>query len=235
MTGSVGAITAAGHCGWDRVATSRPSRASQALKNGSHPGSPIGVRISCFAKSLENQLSWLGPLLTRWLGISVICNQRTRPISPPFYRRGSLRIRDSARCRSRWQTELPWRHSESAIFGSSALRCWTSGFVLAYPQIATRTVNTKGGFPCPRARDIDMEVSRSRSERKERKEGEEVWEFSYYETGAEDKPLRRAAIVASREEYPTELGSGRARKYRQFCYGSTLSSQRHPGRWSLGL
>jgi hypothetical protein len=39
---------------------------------------------------------------------------------------------------------------------------------------------------------------------KERKEGEEVWEFSYYETDAEGKRRRRAAIVASREEYVTE-------------------------------
>jgi hypothetical protein len=39
---------------------------------------------------------------------------------------------------------------------------------------------------------------------KEREEGEEVWEFSYYETDAEGKRQRRAAIVASREEYATE-------------------------------
>ena len=39
---------------------------------------------------------------------------------------------------------------------------------------------------------------------KEREEGEEVWEFSYYETDAEGKRQRRAGIVASREEYATE-------------------------------
>ena len=39
---------------------------------------------------------------------------------------------------------------------------------------------------------------------KERKKGKEVWEFRYYETDAEGKRQRRAAIVASREEYPTE-------------------------------
>lgn len=73
-----GAITAAGPCGWDRVATSRPSRVSQAVQNGTHPCSPMGVRISRGAKSLKNRPSWLGPLLTRLLGISVIRNQRRR-------------------------------------------------------------------------------------------------------------------------------------------------------------
>ena len=34
-----------------------------------------------------------------------------------------------------------------------------------------------------------------------------MWEFSYYETDAEGKRQRRAAIVASREEYATGICS----------------------------
>lgn len=39
---------------------------------------------------------------------------------------------------------------------------------------------------------------------KERKKGKEVWEFSYYETDADGKRRRWAAMVASREEYVME-------------------------------
>lgn len=39
---------------------------------------------------------------------------------------------------------------------------------------------------------------------KGRKKGKEVWDFRYYETDAEGKRQRRAVIVASREDYPTE-------------------------------
>ena len=39
---------------------------------------------------------------------------------------------------------------------------------------------------------------------KERKKGKEVWEFRYYETDAKGQRQRRAAIVGSKQEYPTE-------------------------------
>ena len=39
---------------------------------------------------------------------------------------------------------------------------------------------------------------------KERKKGKEVWEFRYYETDGRGERQRRAAIVGTKEEYPTE-------------------------------
>ena len=39
---------------------------------------------------------------------------------------------------------------------------------------------------------------------KERKKGKEVWEFRYYETDGRGQRQRRAAIVGTKEEYPTE-------------------------------
>ena len=39
---------------------------------------------------------------------------------------------------------------------------------------------------------------------KERKKGREVWEFRYYETDGRGQRQRRAAIVGTKEEYPTE-------------------------------
>jgi integrase len=41
-------------------------------------------------------------------------------------------------------------------------------------------------------------------ELKERRKGKEVWEFRYYETDAQGRRQRRAAIIGTREEYPTE-------------------------------
>ena len=41
-------------------------------------------------------------------------------------------------------------------------------------------------------------------ELKERKRGKEVWEFRYYETDGKGQRQRRAAIVGTEEEYPTE-------------------------------
>jgi len=39
---------------------------------------------------------------------------------------------------------------------------------------------------------------------KERKKGKEVWEFRYYEPDAQGKSQRRAVMVGTRDEYPTE-------------------------------
>ena len=39
---------------------------------------------------------------------------------------------------------------------------------------------------------------------KERKKGKEVWEFRYYETDVDGRRQRRAAIVGTKEDYPTE-------------------------------
>ena len=79
-------------------------------------------------------------------------------------------------------------------------RPWTSGSVLAYPQSATRAVNTKGRFSL---------FTRTRYqygslETKERKKGKEVWEFRYYEPDARGERQRRAVMVGTRDEYPTE-------------------------------
>ena len=41
-------------------------------------------------------------------------------------------------------------------------------------------------------------------ETKERKKGREVWEFRYYEPDARGERQRRAVMVGTREEYPTE-------------------------------
>ena len=41
-------------------------------------------------------------------------------------------------------------------------------------------------------------------ETKERKKGKEVWEFRYYETDGRGERQRRAIMVGSMEEYPTE-------------------------------
>jgi hypothetical protein len=41
-------------------------------------------------------------------------------------------------------------------------------------------------------------------ETKERKKGKEVWEFRYYEPDARGERQRRAVMVGTREEYPTE-------------------------------
>jgi hypothetical protein len=41
-------------------------------------------------------------------------------------------------------------------------------------------------------------------ETKERKKGKEVWEFRYYEPDARGQRQRRAVMVGTREEYPTE-------------------------------
>ena len=92
------------------------------------------------------------------------------------------------------------RHSASATSGGSGPRPWTSGSVLAYAQSATRAVNTKGRFSL---------FTRTRYqygslETKERKKGKEVWEFRYYETDGRGERQRRAVMVGTREEYPTE-------------------------------
>jgi hypothetical protein len=76
----------------------------------------------------------------------------------------------------------------------------TSGSILPYAQSATRAVNTKGRFSL---------FTRTRYqygslELKERKKGKEVWEFRYYETDARGQRQRRAAIVGTQEDYPTE-------------------------------
>ncbi len=77
---------------------------------------------------------------------------------------------------------------------------WTIGSVLAYPRIATRAVNTKGRYSLfTRTR-----YQYGRLEIKERKKGKEVWEFRYYETDGRGQRQRRAAIVGTKEEYPTE-------------------------------
>jgi len=75
-----------------------------------------------------------------------------------------------------------------------------SGFVLDYAQRATRAVDAKGWFSL---------FTRTRYqygslETKERKKGREVWEFRYYEHDARGERQRRAVIVGTREEYPTE-------------------------------
>ena len=41
-------------------------------------------------------------------------------------------------------------------------------------------------------------------ETKERKKGKEVWEFRYYEPDARGERQRRAVMVGTREDYPTE-------------------------------
>ena len=41
-------------------------------------------------------------------------------------------------------------------------------------------------------------------ETKERKKGREVWEFRYYEPDARGERQRRAVMVGTREDYPTE-------------------------------
>ena len=83
---------------------------------------------------------------------------------------------------------------------------WTPGSVLAYSRIATRAVNTKGRFSL---------FTRTRYqygslETKERKKGKEVWEFRYYETDGRGERQRRAIMVGSLEEYPTESAARKA-------------------------
>ena len=94
----------------------------------------------------------------------------------------------------------------SATSGGSGPRPWTSGYVLAYAQSATRAVNTKGRFSV---------FTRTRYqygslETKERKKGKEVWEFRYYETDGRGERQRRAIMVGSLEEYPTESAARKA-------------------------
>ena len=47
-------------------------------------------------------------------------------------------------------------------------------------------------------------------ETKERKKGKEVWEFRYYEPDARGERQRRAVMVGTREEYPTESAARKA-------------------------
>jgi integrase len=47
-------------------------------------------------------------------------------------------------------------------------------------------------------------------EAKERKKGKEVWEFRYYETDGRGERQRRAIMVGSLEEYPTESAARKA-------------------------
>jgi integrase len=47
-------------------------------------------------------------------------------------------------------------------------------------------------------------------ETKERKKGKEVWEFRYYETDGRGERQRRAIMVGSLEEYPTESAARKA-------------------------
>ena len=58
----------------------------------------------------------------------------------------------------------------------------------------------KEGFRCSRARDISMEVWRPKNERKERRFGS----FDTTKPDARGERQRRAIMVGSREEYPTE-------------------------------
>ncbi|HLH10241.1 MAG TPA: site-specific integrase [Terriglobales bacterium] len=47
-------------------------------------------------------------------------------------------------------------------------------------------------------------------ETKERKKGKEIWEFRYYEPDAQGERQRRAVMVGTREEYPTESAARKA-------------------------
>jgi integrase len=47
-------------------------------------------------------------------------------------------------------------------------------------------------------------------ETKERKKGKEVWEFRYYEPDAQGERQRRAVMVGTREDYPTESAARKA-------------------------
>ena len=47
-------------------------------------------------------------------------------------------------------------------------------------------------------------------ETKERKRGKEVWEFRYHEHDARGERQRRAVMVGTREEYPTESAARKA-------------------------
>src|SRR5439155_9566797 len=111
---------------------------------------------------------------------------------------------------SAWRVRVRFRRFVSVISGGSAPRLWTSGFAQSYPQRATRAVNAKGRsslFTRTRYQYGSLET-------KERKRGKEVWEFRYYEPDARGERQRRAVMVGTREEYPTESPQGSHRWYK---------------------
>jgi hypothetical protein len=107
---------------------------------------------------------------------------------------------------SGWHAKVRFRPSGSGTCGGSALPRWISGFVLDYAQRATRAVNAKGRsslFTRTRYQCGSLET-------KERKKGKEVWEFRYYEPDAQGERQRRAVMVGTREDYPTESAARKA-------------------------